>query len=452
MSGPSSTPSILEYIGNDNNDGMVFGRSALTSKTAVNGATPILQRSNPQQALVGQNLGAGVITTYSTTQSPTQVLTITTTESLLTVTGIGATDLVYVNKPTNQAGLGIVGVRASAANQIGITFGNYTGATLTPTASQVYTVVAIKGLTVTATLTPAACLANTSTEQTFAVAALAVGMLVQVNKPTNQAGLGIVGCRVVSNGVLGITFLNVTGATLTPTAAEVYGINYFNGLNVINNVIAYGINVGTLTGCATITVAEQTLTATGLLANDMVMGVSKPTTQAGLGIAGYRISAADTLALAFVNPTVATLTPTASQVYNVGIFRLAPTAPLKLYAQTLTPTSVAANTTAEQTFTVTGLVAGSAVFVNKPSNQLGLGIVGWRVSAADTLAITFGNSTGTAIVPTSESYTIGNFQVPAVGTDTSFVSQAVSAAQNNELNLTNELATSLVNFGIIRGS
>ena len=75
---------------------------------------------------------------------------------------------------------------------------------------------------------------------------------------------------------------------------------------------------------------------------------------------------------------------------------------------TLSPSAVGAGTTAEQTFTVTGLAVGDVVFVNKPSAQAGLGIVGARVSAANTLAITFANVTVASITPTaSEVYRIG---------------------------------------------
>jgi hypothetical protein len=74
---------------------------------------------------------------------------------------------------------------------------------------------------------------------------------------------------------------------------------------------------------------------------------------------------------------------------------------------TLSPAAVSANTSAEQAFTVNGLEAGDHVVVNKPSAQAGLGIVGFRVSAANTLAITFGNFTGGSITPTaSEVYRV----------------------------------------------
>lgn len=79
---------------------------------------------------------------------------------------------------------------------------------------------------------------------------------------------------------------------------------------------------------------------------------------------------------------------------------------VRVYAQAIDPASVAALTTAEQTFTVTGLTTGDKVFVNKPTNTAGLGIVNVRVSAADTLAITFMNCTAAPIDAASETYTI----------------------------------------------
>lgn len=79
------------------------------------------------------------------------------------------------------------------------------------------------------------------------------------------------------------------------------------------------------TSVAPNTVAEQTFASTGigLLTTDQVT-VSKPTTQAGLGIVNARVSAADTLALAFINATAATITPTASEVYTVEVNRVQP--------------------------------------------------------------------------------------------------------------------------------
>lgn len=74
------------------------------------------------------------------------------------------------------------------------------------------------------TLSPTSVANATSAEQTFTVSGLSLHNYVMVNKPTTQAGLGIVGCRVSAANTLAITFLNTTSATITPTASEVYSL------------------------------------------------------------------------------------------------------------------------------------------------------------------------------------------------------------------------------------
>lgn len=79
---------------------------------------------------------------------------------------------------------------------------------------------------------------------------------------------------------------------------------------------------------------------------------------------------------------------------------------VKTYSKAIDPTSVSANTTSEQTFTVKGLSTTDIVFANKPTHQAGLALTGCRVSAKDTLALTFMNTTAAGIDPASETYTI----------------------------------------------
>lgn len=81
-------------------------------------------------------------------------------------------------------------------------------------------------------------------------------------------------------------------------------------------------------------------------------------------------------------------------------------AKVQTYSVTINPTSVSANTTSEQTFTVTGLSTTDIVFVNKPTHQAGMALVGYRVSAKDTIALTFMNTTAGSIDPANETYTI----------------------------------------------
>lgn len=113
-----------------------------------------------------------------------------------------------------------------------------------------------------------------------------------------------------------------------------------------------------------------------------------------------------------VSNTPDTVQSSIGNVQKVGVFSLA-----------LTPASVAANTTAEQTFAATGigLLTTDFVAVDKPSAQAGLGIVNVRVSAADTIAITYINATTAAITPTAETYLVKvdrvqpNWSKPASG-------------------------------------
>jgi len=79
---------------------------------------------------------------------------------------------------------------------------------------------------------------------------------------------------------------------------------------------------------------------------------------------------------------------------------------VRTYSVALTPVSVAANITAEQTFTVAGLVINDIITLTKPSLDAGIGVVNVRVSVADTLAITYINATAGALTPTSETYKI----------------------------------------------
>lgn len=463
---PLSVSSAVRQLSDGNTAGTVLGRGA-TDLISFYNATPIVQPAGNAEAAITRGQPCGMIATFSTVQSPTSVATITTAEKAMTVqSGTGGAfllasgDMVYMNKPASQAGLGMGNVRYSASNSAGVTFSNFTAGTLTPTASEIYSGVILRGFnSLSATLTPVAVAANTITEQQFTVTGLRVGELVHVVKPTSQTGLDIMGMRVVANNSLGITFGNVTAAALTPTASEAYLVMCLGGLDAVNNEMMAQVNIGDqlAAGVATVTTgAIASVLVGGLAVTDSIKGVSKDAVQAGLGIAGYAVSAAGALAITWINPTSGTVTPTASHVYQVSFSRPNPVAPLKLYSSALIPVSVAANTTAEQTFTVTGLIAGTPVWVNKPSSQLGLGIVGVRVSAINTLAINYGNSTAAAITPAAETYIIGNFQVAYNATDNvtsgaSMMLQTACGVSQQHSILSNAHRSALVSLGLEAG-
>lgn len=81
-----------------------------------------------------------------------------------------------------------------------------------------------------------------------------------------------------------------------------------------------------------------------------------------------------------------------------------------VYSPSITPASVAAQTVAEQTFTVNGLTTADKVTLNPPAIANATGIAGVRVSAANTLAIRFANPTAGALTPTSGIYTVLAFR------------------------------------------
>lgn len=73
-----------------------------------------------------------------------------------------------------------------------------------------------------------------------------------------------------------------------------------------------------------------------------------------------------------------------------------------MYQLTLSPTAVTANTTSPQTFTFVGLTTTDWVDAQYVSTQqTGLSVSNTRVSATNTLEITFSNNTGSTITPTA---------------------------------------------------
>lgn len=74
----------------------------------------------------------------------------------------------------------------------------------------------------------------------------------------------------------------------------------------------------------------------------------------------------------------------------------------------LTPVSVGAATSAEQSFTVPGLAVGDIVEANLTSGvqTAGVGITNARVSAVNTLTLLFTNATAGGVIPAAGTYTL----------------------------------------------
>ena len=467
-SGTVTTTSYVRQLSDGNGQnggpGTTLGQSP-SDLISFFGATPVTQPSGPNEAALPRDAAGGsVATIQSNTISVTLTGPNTTSEHGLTLLSgnsptwkIASGDVLIVNVPTNVAGMGLGNVRVSSTGVVGATFSNFTAANLTPTATMSYGVVAIRGFgNLTGTLSPAAVPPNTIAEQQFPISGLRAGTLslVQVMKPTEQNGLDIVGVRAVSSGTLGITFANLTAATITPTASEAYTVLEMAGMDAVSNVVLIEETLSLTASANTVNSAAQGPTVTGLAVTDTIIGVSKPTAQSNFGIVQAFVSAANTLGITIANFTAATTTPTASDVYGITIFRPNPVAPLAVVSAPLIPTSVAANTTAEQQFSVSALaavVSGSMVWVNKPSVTPGLGIAGVRVVGAGTIAINYCNATSAAIVPPAENYIVGNFQLPLGDAGSEWIMSAELAEQDTDI-LANGMRSVLVSLGLMAGA
>src|SRR5215468_7707459 len=107
-------------------------------------------------------------------------------------------------------------------------------------------------------------------------------------------------------------------------------------------------------------------------------------------------------------PSVNVNPPTNAMLFDDGQLRALDQPQSFLVLANLTPAAAAASVTyQEQTFTVTGLLLGDTVVVNPPAapNTL-IDMVRARVSANNTLALTFFNSTAAANTPIAGVYRI----------------------------------------------
>lgn len=259
-------------------------------------------------------------------------------------------------------------------------------------------------------ITPASVAANTSAEQSITITGVLAGDVVTMIKPTTQAGLIVGTARVSAADTVFLTLGNVTASPITPTSTQVWATIAIGAALQTSAVLSPS-------SVASNTVSEQYFTVTGVSPGQQII-VNKPTAQAGLIITNARASSANQVAIQFSNLTAATITPTASETYlfaSASGFQPAPIMDI-LPPTTLTPVSVAANTSAEQTFTVAGLVSGGKVLVTKPSVTTGLMLAGARISAANTLALNFANNTAAAITPPVEAYQIAYFTTQAGNT------------------------------------
>ena len=459
--GPASTitPSVL--LSANSPDGYQIG-SLSTTPIGLYGVSGVPQRSNANQLTVSTGGTAGTLLSVQTINlAPAAVGANTTLSQAFTATGspVRGGDFVAVNTVIGlTAASGIGNVRAHTATNGAVImqfFNMGTGAGVTSVAASQFQFLAFRGIANSIALTPSAVSANSSSEQTFNVTGISTDDLVFVSKGAENDGLGLGGVRAIGNNRLAINFLNVSTATITPTAAETYSYIGTNGLSANSNLMVYGVNVGVLQRIAgNVTtnwiVESQTATCSSILATDLLLGISKPTIQAQLGIVGQRITTANVIGIDFATGGITGITPTASEVYSCMLYRQAPASPLMLISVTCTPAALAGGSSVEQAFTVTPVALGSFVWVNGPAPTSGTGIVNCRVSTTGVVAIQFANAlVSTTATPTAGVYVFGvTPQFPSGGSN--YSTQVANSVVNGNAQ-GNELRNALVALGAITG-
>lgn len=474
--GPASSNTPTVGAGGSWPDGFQIG-STSQSKVAAYGVSPaVVQRASAAQAAVSQGAIAGVLITATvstvfpssgtiTANTISSVAVTMTTQGFISNTGV---DFLIVNKPTAQATLGICGAVVSTTSTVLIQALNISNATnVTQTAGEAYLIANLRNLSSTVTISPPVIGVSTIQEVQVTVTGVAPGQLLAINKPAFQSYVGVVGCRVISNNLIGVSFMNLSSAPVTPTASEAYQYVALSGLYANSNIMVGMINTSgapvTLTSCGLNTV---TMTVTGLnVSTDFPLGINRSYYGYQNGAVttyqptGARVSAVNTLEVTYISAgagagfaaaTGSVVTPANYDVLAMPFVRQNAQAPLWVQSVTLTPTLVGALTTTEVTFAVSNITVSTVLWVNKPSFTSGIAVVGCRTVSTNVIGITYVNNTAASITPPAEAYVIGNF--PNMLGVQHALQQQVQTANVATVNLTNEVRNALTALGFIAGA
>lgn len=446
----------------------------------IMGGGAVTQRTGPVQAVLAVSQTTGYMLGYTSLSQGSPTLTAQNVSSTqITLSGapqLSTADVVIANKQafvsnfavgqtvrvvsvSQQANTLVVALNALNANVSGV-------GSVTPN-GETYVMAAFKGALVnTATLTPAVVPANSVAEQNFTVAGLQPGMIVALQKPTEQAALAIGNVRVPAANTLAVQFLNIGNTAVTPTAGEVYSYVAALGVQGVSPILVAGVNLGgASSGIATLTSVTSgggntplSVKVTGINVDDLVIGVGQntiPLTAANQIFLGEaRVSSvANTLQLSFVNTNSAlTITALSTDTWMIPIMRPNSDAPMTILPASVASATIGPNSTTEVAATVTGITVSSAILVQKPSFTAGLTVMGSRVTAATLgqIAIVIANPTNASVVLPAETYLVAQFR-PVVGTG-HHIAQLVAPMGVQGVALTNEMRNALAGTQLIKGS
>lgn len=246
--------------------------------------------------------------------------------------------------------------------------------------------------------------------------------VVNVAGSTSSAGLGETSVIRVSTNFTAYTNGDVYHTYFSPAITKTSTGTHATVVGVLFGVPTFGGGAATVTTAATViilgaptagTSANYALWSQGGVSRfdgKLSVGLASGSTTALLHIKGGTASA-NTAPLKFTSGTNLTIPEAGAMEYNGTLSFTDSSAARKdvalktTYTPTLTPAQIAAAGYSEQTFTVTGLATTDTVIVNGPAAAANSVLVHARVSAADTLALTWITNAAT-ITPTSGTYRI----------------------------------------------
>lgn len=440
------------------------------------GGLAVTQRASAVQQIITVSQTAGILCVFQSNSQKEPTLTANNISAMaITLTGapmVSTGDIVFINKQIPTPQFGVAGVRVSTSSPsnntaililTGANLNTSGVSTTTPTGDR-FIATAIRGSLVNSvTLTPTVVAASSTVEQQFTVTGVAPGMLVPIVKPTEQQGLGIGGTRVVSNNVLGVTFINVGNTAITPSS-ETYLYSGLAGIAAISPWMTAGVgmsqaSVASLTVTGGNGVGVTLVTVTGVQVQDQAIGFGQgilaPLSGIAPVLAQVSANAANFLNLQFAsNVSTGTTTASSTDTYLIPMLRSNCEAPMTIYPATFPGANIGPNTCTEIAVTVTGITVSCAILVSKPSFTTGVAILGSRVSAAatagSTIAINFGNPTNATVAVPIETYTVGAFK-PLFGVG-HYTQQLISPLNVQSVALTNEMRNTLAGTQLFAGS
>lgn len=193
----------------------------------------------------------------------------------MTVTGLSvSTDFpLGVSRQGTATTYAPIAARVSSANVLEVTYlaAGTLLSVVTPTNCEVLTVPFLRQnaaaplVVQSVMLTPTAIGALTTAEVQFAVSGITVSTVVWVNKPSLTANIGIVGTRVVSSNVIGITYVNNSAATVVPPA-ETYVVGNFQNMLGVQHSLQQQVQTAAVANATLTNEVRAALTALGFIA------------------------------------------------------------------------------------------------------------------------------------------------------------------------------------------